>query len=101
MFDAFASFPDTARLWLMAFPRPLDEGEQVKLAKDRAESMKAFHALKALPDETAAKSYRPTFRKIADEYLTYTQQTKSSITYKHQMNLPTFGGHRVKGVNSH
>lgn len=33
MFDTFASFPDTARLWLMAFPRPLDEGERAKLAE--------------------------------------------------------------------
>ncbi|MBL0313765.1 MAG: hypothetical protein IPP78_13875 [Holophagaceae bacterium] len=33
MYDAFASFPDTARLWLMAFPRPLDEGEKAKLAE--------------------------------------------------------------------
>ena len=33
MFDAFAAFPDTARLWLMAFPRPLDEGEKAKLAE--------------------------------------------------------------------
>jgi len=33
MFDTFASFPDTARLWLMAFPRPLEEEEKVQLAK--------------------------------------------------------------------
>lgn len=30
----FASFPDTARLWLMAFPRPLNEGERAKMAED-------------------------------------------------------------------
>ncbi len=33
MFDALAPFPDTARLWLMAFPRPLDAGERAKLAE--------------------------------------------------------------------
>ena len=33
MSDAFSAFPDTARLWLMAFPRPLDEGEQAKLTE--------------------------------------------------------------------
>lgn len=33
MSDAFSTFPDTARLWLMAFPRPLDEGEKSKLAE--------------------------------------------------------------------
>ena len=32
MSDAFSTFPDTARLWLMAFPRPLDESEKAKLA---------------------------------------------------------------------
>ncbi len=32
MSDAFSTFPDSARLWLMAFPRPLDEGEKTKLA---------------------------------------------------------------------
>ncbi len=33
MSDAFSTFPDTARLWLMAFPRPLGEEEKVQLAK--------------------------------------------------------------------
>lgn len=33
MSDAFSTFPDTARLWLMAFPRPLDEGEKAKLTE--------------------------------------------------------------------
>lgn len=33
MLGAFASFPDTARLWLMAFPRPLEESEKIQLAE--------------------------------------------------------------------
>ncbi|MBL0209452.1 MAG: hypothetical protein IPQ13_00835 [Holophagaceae bacterium] len=33
MSDAFSGFPDTARLWLMAFPRPLDEAEKARLAE--------------------------------------------------------------------
>lgn len=33
MLDVFASFPDTARLWLMAFPRPLEASEKVRLAE--------------------------------------------------------------------
>ncbi len=31
MFDAFEAFPDSARLWLMAFPRPLNEEEKAKI----------------------------------------------------------------------
>ena len=33
MSDAFSTFPDTARLWLMAFPRSLSEVEKSKLAE--------------------------------------------------------------------
>jgi len=33
MSDAFSAFPDTARLWLMAFPRPLNDAEKAKLAE--------------------------------------------------------------------
>src|SRR5262249_51490535 len=46
---------------------------------------RAFHALKAqAPDASEGKGYRPTFRKLADLYLAYTQQTKSPRTYEHQ-----------------
>ena len=32
MYETFDAFPDSARLWLMAFPRPLDEAERAKVA---------------------------------------------------------------------
>jgi integrase len=36
------------------------------------------------PDENQADGFRPTFRKLADLYLTFTHQTKSERTFTHQ-----------------
>src|ERR1700739_1331763 len=52
-------------------------GKQVKLSQGEGEAEKAFHTLHAnAPDEDKTVGYRPTFRKLADLYLDYTQQTK-------------------------
>ena len=59
-------------------------GEKVKLSKDRKEAQTAFYTLKSQGDEVKAKDFRPTFRKLADLYLAYTQKTKSERTYAHQ-----------------
>jgi integrase len=60
-------------------------GKQVKLSQDRKEAEKAFHALHAnAPDEGEDTCHRPTFRKLADLYLSFTEQAKSDLTYRHQ-----------------
>lgn len=60
-------------------------GQQVKLSRDKGEAEKAFHALHAnAPEEGELTGYRPTFKKLADLYLSYTEQAKSGQTYKHQ-----------------
>lgn len=59
-------------------------GEQVKLSKDVREAETAFHALHAQEPDQEPKGYRPSFRKLADQYLDFTQQTKSERTYDHQ-----------------
>jgi integrase len=59
-------------------------GEKVKLSKDKKEADNAFHLLKSQDVEVEKKGYRPSFRKLADEYLSFTQQTKSERTYTHQ-----------------
>lgn len=56
----------------------------MKLSKDRKEAQTAFHALKAQADDVRAKDFRPTFRKLADAYLSFTRKTKSERTYGHQ-----------------
>src|SRR5947208_2318985 len=60
------------------------QGEQVKLSLDEGEAQRAFHELHAKLPEEKPEGYRPTFRKLADLYLTFTQQTKSELTYGHQ-----------------
>jgi integrase len=73
------------------------QGEQVKLSKDRKEAQRAFHALHAREAPGGPKSYRPSFKKLADSYLGYTQKTKSERTYTHQRYfLQSFCDH-VKG----
>jgi integrase len=59
-------------------------GEKVKLSKNRGEALKAFHTLKSQDPAPEAKGFRPSFCKLADSYLTFTQQTKSGRTYEHQ-----------------
>ncbi len=60
-------------------------GKQVKLSQDKDEDERAFHALHAsVSEEPEAGGYRPTFRKLADLYLDFTQQAKSEQTYAHQ-----------------
>jgi integrase len=75
-------------------------GEQTKLAQAlpnkkgviteaakrdaRKEADKAFHALHAQEPGGEAGGFRPSFRNLADQYLTSTQQTKSAKTYEHQ-----------------
>ncbi len=59
-------------------------GKKVKLARTKREADKAFHTLLATADEPGPVGYRPTFRKLADLYLDFTQQTKHERTYQHQ-----------------
>lgn len=59
-------------------------GEQVKLSKDKGEADRAFHTLHSQEPTDEPKGFRPSFRKLADLYLTFTQQTKSARTYEHQ-----------------
>jgi integrase len=59
-------------------------GEQVKLSSDPGEAERAFHTLHANSAPKEETGYRPTFRKLADRYLDYTEQTKSPLTYTHQ-----------------
>jgi integrase len=69
-------------------------GDQVKLSKDAREAERAFHALHAQEHDAEAKGFRPTFRRLADQYLTFTQQTKSGKTYEHQKHfLQSFCDH--------
>jgi integrase len=72
------------------------KGVQTKLSQDKGEAKKAFHALHA-QDEPEPKGLRPSFRKVADEYLEFTRQTKSEKTFLHQRYfLQSFCAH-VKG----
>jgi integrase len=72
-------------------------GEQVKLSKDAREAERAFHALLAQEPNEEPKGFRPSFRKLADLYLSFTKQTKSPKTYEHQKHfLQAFCDH-VKG----
>lgn len=60
-------------------------GKQTKLSQDKKEAEKAFHALLAnAPDEGEQAGFRPTFKKLADLYLSFTEQAKSRLTYDHQ-----------------
>ena len=54
-------------------------------SQDRREAQKAFHELKSKKDDEEPRAYRPSFKKLADLYLTFTQKTKSERTYKHQL----------------
>ena len=56
------------------------KGKKVKLSKDKAEAEKAFHALLAAAPDDGPVGASPTFRKLADLYLDFTQQTKSERT---------------------
>jgi hypothetical protein len=69
-------------------------GVQTKLSKDPHEAEKAFHTLLAQEPDEQRKGYRPSFRKLADEYLEFTRRTKSVKTYEHQRDfLQSFCGH--------
>jgi len=61
------------------------KGKQVKLSRDKKEAQTAFHELKSNKDDDQPKEYRPSFRKLADEYLDFTKQTKDARTYKLQL----------------
>jgi integrase len=60
------------------------KGVQTKLSKDPREAETAFHALLGQEPDDEPKAYRPSLRKLADLYLTYTERAKSERTYKHQ-----------------
>lgn len=62
-------------------------GKRVRLAKDKKEADKAFHALLAAAPDDGPVGFRPTFRRLADLYLDFTQQTKSPRTYEHQLRF--------------
>jgi hypothetical protein len=59
-------------------------GVQTKLSKGPREAERAFHALLSQEPDEERKAYRPSFRKLADLYLTFTRQTKAERTYAHQ-----------------
>jgi integrase len=61
------------------------KGKQVKLSRDKKEAQTAFHELKSKKEDDEPKAYRPSFRKLADQYLEFTKQTKSERTYEHQL----------------
>ena len=48
-------------------------GNQTKLSQDAKEAQAAFHALHAQEPDEEPKGYRPSFRKLADQYLTFTE----------------------------
>ena len=72
-------------------------GKKVRLAQDKKEARLAFHALLARAEPVPAPSARLSFRKAAELYLAFTEQTKSRRTFEHQLYfLTTFLG-VVKG----
>jgi integrase len=77
--------PRVASIWFReqdGFYYTTHNREKVKLSKDKDEAKRAFHALKAKapnPDETSV--HRPTFRGLADLFLTHAEQTKERQTY--------------------
>ena len=44
--------------------------------------MTAFHELKSKKEDDEPRAFRPSFKKLADEYLDFTQKSKSERTYK-------------------
>ena len=60
------------------------QGKQTKLSQDEKEAGRAFHQLHSVDPGEAAGGYRPSFRKLADQYLAFTKETKAERTYKHQ-----------------
>jgi integrase len=57
-------------------------GEQVKLAKYKAEAERAFHALLAqAPEHEETGRHFPSFRKIADLFLDHAEKTKEKTTF--------------------
>jgi integrase len=60
-------------------------GEQVKLAKNKDEAERAFHALLAqAPEPETTAKFRPSFRKLADLFLAHAEQTKEPQTFELQ-----------------
>ena len=84
-------------------------GNQVKLSTDKKEAQKAFHALMAGPieeAEPAAASARPSFKKIANQYLGYTDKTQAANTFKSrriylQLFCDTVKGAKAEDVRPH
>jgi integrase len=80
--------PREAKIWRRSQDRWYyckHKGKQVKLSKNRKEALTAFHELKSKKDDDEPRAYRPSFRKLADQYLEFTKQSKSERTYKHQL----------------
>lgn len=78
-------------------------GNQVKLSTDKKEAQKAFHALMAGPIEEAentAPSARPSFKKIANQYLGYTDKTQAANTFKSRRIYLQLFCNRVKGAKA-
>ena len=63
--------------------------------QDEKEAERAYHALHAqAEDKPTSEGFRLSFRKLADQYLDFTKQTKSEKTYVHQRYfLQTFCDH--------
>jgi integrase len=86
-FSGGEAVPRQAKIWRRAedgWWYCTHKGKKVKLSQDRKEAKTAFHELKSKKDDEEPRAYRPSFKKLADQYLTFTQQTKSARTYEHQ-----------------
>jgi integrase len=73
-------------------------GEQKKLARDKDEAERAFHALLAqTPEKEEGGKVLPSFRKLADLFLDHAEKTKEKSTYELQrLYLQSFCDHIKK-----
>ena len=89
--------PRPAKIWQRdqdSFFYCTHRGKQVRLARDRKEAEKAFHEMKARPDEAPEAGSRPSFRKLADLYLEFMRQSKDKKTFDHRLFfLKSFAAH--------
>lgn len=79
------------------------DGNQIKLSPDKKEAQKAFHALMAghiASEEVSVPSSRPTFRKIADQYLGFTEKTQAENTFKSRKIYLQHFANKVKGAKA-
>lgn len=70
-------------------------GRQIRLAQDRKEAERAMHALLARDEEPESPVHgRPTFRKLADDFLDRSRETNKPGTFEnHRVYLQSFCDH--------